>query len=329
MTARLSTDTQAILLLTAPLIVDKEGSRADRLTPGDYTRLARRLRDLGRTPADLVAPAADKLLSDCDPVVPATRLRELLGRGFQLAQAVERWSARAIWVISRADEGYPKRLKRRLQEGAPPILYGCGDLMLLASGGLAVVGSRDVSAAVRVWTAEVGRLAAHAGVAVISGGASDDDETSVRGALEAGGRGCMVLSDSLDKQAISRSHRQSIIDRRLVLVSPHDPATHLRVDPVPGPDNLIHALADQSLVVDSALESGGTWAGAIELLRAARGTPLFVRQAEDAAPGNAALLRRGAIAWPAPASADALRTLVTQSPASALLPDPPSDKDAG
>jgi hypothetical protein len=57
---------------------------------------------------------------------------------------VERWSARAIWVMSRADANYPRRFKTRLKEDAPPLLYGCGDAELLEMGGLAVVGSRHV-----------------------------------------------------------------------------------------------------------------------------------------------------------------------------------------
>jgi predicted Rossmann fold nucleotide-binding protein DprA/Smf involved in DNA uptake len=37
-----------------------------------------------------------------------------------------------------------RRLKTRLREDAPAVLYGCGDINLLETGGLAVVGSRYV-----------------------------------------------------------------------------------------------------------------------------------------------------------------------------------------
>ena len=49
------------------------------------------------------------------------------GRGFLLSQAVERWQSRAIWVVSRSDDGYPQRLKARLKKASPNLLYGCGD----------------------------------------------------------------------------------------------------------------------------------------------------------------------------------------------------------
>ncbi len=76
------------------------------------------------------APVLDDCLSTDDPAVERLgrgRMEHLLGRGMQLSLAVEKWQARAIWVLSRADDDYPGRLKRSLGSGAPPILYGCGD----------------------------------------------------------------------------------------------------------------------------------------------------------------------------------------------------------
>jgi DNA processing protein len=54
----LSANTQAILMLTAPLITGRDGPRAQTLTPGEYKRLAQRLRDIRRQPADMIGPAA-------------------------------------------------------------------------------------------------------------------------------------------------------------------------------------------------------------------------------------------------------------------------------
>ena len=126
MTATLSDDTKAILLLTASFNAGSAEPRHLPLSLGDYKHLARKLRELGRKPADLIAPSANDLVAACGAVVEAARLRELLSRGFQMAQAVERWSARAIWVISRADESYPRRWKERRMPSlsAPPSSSG-------------------------------------------------------------------------------------------------------------------------------------------------------------------------------------------------------------
>ena len=159
----LSPNAQAILLLTAPLIAGRGTSPPDLLSPGEYKRLARHLRELQRQPADLLSPDAADLLRACQPVLDEGRLQRLLGRGFLLSQGVERWQARALWVVSRADPDYPRRLKARLREDAPTVLYGCGDIGLLETGGLAVVGSRQVDEALIEYTIAVGRLVARAG----------------------------------------------------------------------------------------------------------------------------------------------------------------------
>jgi DNA processing protein len=175
MSPTLSLNTQAILLLTAPMIVGRGKPTADPLTLGEYKRLAHQLHRLQRQPADLLTPDADELLRECQSVIDATRLRQLLARGFLLSQAIERWQTRAIWVVSRADAEYPGRLKVRLKNDTPPVLYGCGDAAILDTGGLAVVGSRHVDEALIAWTEDIGRLTAQARRTLVSGGARGID----------------------------------------------------------------------------------------------------------------------------------------------------------
>src|SRR4051812_33436077 len=129
MTTPISPQTQAILLLTAPLIAGRERPSTDLLSPGEYRRLVRHLRDMQRQPADLLATdRPPDLLRNCAPIVEEARLQRLLGRGFLLSQAVERWQTRAIWIASSADANYPQRLKVRLGEAAPAVIYGCGNM---------------------------------------------------------------------------------------------------------------------------------------------------------------------------------------------------------
>lgn len=296
----LSLNTQAILLLTAPLMVGRSAPTPDLLGPGEYKRLARRLRDIERQPADLLGPDADDVLRSCQAVVAEDRLQRLLGRGFLLSQAIERWQTRAIWVISRADADYPRRLKALLREDAPPILYGCGDIGRLDNGGLAVVGSRDVDDALIDYAASIGGLAARAGRAIVSGGAKGIDQAAMRGALEAGGRVCGVLADSLEKTAMQREHRNMLLDGRLVLMSPYDPGAGFNVGHAMQRNKLIYALADASLVVSSDVDKGGTWAGAVEQLDRLRFVPIYVRSIGAPSRGLDSLLEKGALAWPNP-----------------------------
>ena len=301
----LSQNTQAILLLTAPLIAGRGSSSSELLTPGEYKRLARHLREIQRQPADLVSPDASDLLRACQPVIEESRLQRLLGRGFLLSQVIERWQARAIWVISRADAEYPRRLKARLRENTPAVLYGCGDIGLLDSGGIAVVGSRHVDESLIDYTMAVGRLAARARRTLVSGGAKGIDQAAMRGALEAGGKVSGVLADSLEKTTMNRENRNLLLDGQLVLISPYDPGAGFNVGNAMQRNKLIYALSDASLVVSSDLNKGGTWTGAIEQLDKLKFVPVYVRSTGGSSVGLDALRSKGAVPWPNPQDADA------------------------
>ena len=304
MTPVLSPNTQAILLLTAPLIAGRGTASSDLLSPGEYKRLARHLREIQRQPADLVLPDAAEILRACQPVIDENRLQKLLGRGFLLSQVIERWQTRAIWVVSRADAEYPRRLKMRLREDAPAVLYGCGDMALLETGGLAVVGSRHVDDALIDYTMAVGRLAARAGRTLVSGGAKGIDQAAMRGALDGGGKVCGVLADSLEKITMNREHRNLLIDGQLVLISPYDPSAGFNVGNAMQRNKLIYALADTSLVVSSDLNKGGTWAGAVEQLGKLKFVPVFIRSTGESSAGLDGLRKKGALPWPNPQDVD-------------------------
>jgi Predicted Rossmann fold nucleotide-binding protein involved in DNA uptake len=304
----LSANTQAILLLTAPLIIGKREGGAELLSLSDYNRLARALREAKRQPSDLLqnGPESEEARAVAAERFGRGRIEKLLARGFLLGQAMERWASRAIWVFSRADASYPRRLKAKLKEEAPPVIYGCGDVSLLESGGLAVVGSRHVDDALLSYTENIGALAARAGVGVISGGAKGIDRAAMGGGLKAGGIVIGVLADSLERAAISRENREAIMEKRLVLISSCDPAAGFNVGHAMQRNKFIYALADAALVVSSDLEKGGTWAGAIEQLEKFHFGPLYVRNGADAPAGNLELLRRGGLRWPDPQDAQTL-----------------------
>ena len=312
MTFELSSDTKAILLLTAPLIAGRGKDKASvkPLGAGEYRRLARRLRESQRQPADLLDPGARENVNDRPAELDPERLERLLDRGFLLAQAVERWRTRAIWVLSRADAGYPRRLKQRLGEDAPPVLYGCGDARLLGAGGLAVVGSRNVHEALIEYTEDVGRLAASAGRGLVSGGARGVDRAAMHGALDSGGRVVGVLADGLEKAAILREHREALMDGRLILVSPYDPAARFQVGHAMQRNKLIYALSDAALVVNSDYGKGGTWTGATEQLDKLKLAPVYVRVNGEIGRGLEALRERGAMPWPAPETPEALERIL-------------------
>lgn len=315
MTSELSPNTQAILLLTAPLAVGHNSHTEAPLTAKEYHQLALQLRDTQHQPADLLSHSAEEALKDCRSIVDESRVRRLLERGFLLSQAVERWQSRAIWVMSRADSAYPRRLKNRLKEAAPPVLYGCGDVEILSTGGLAVVGSRHVDDVLVAYTEAIGRLAAAARQTVVSGGAKGIDQAAMRGALGGPGKVIGVLADSLEKAALNREHRKVLLDRWLVLVSPYDPGAPFNVGHAMQRNKLIYALADAALVVNSDVDKGGTWAGATEQLERLNFVRVYVRSTGEVGHGLQALRAKGALPWPNPQNADELVATLRVAPA--------------
>jgi predicted Rossmann fold nucleotide-binding protein DprA/Smf involved in DNA uptake len=306
MNPSLSDNTQAILLLTAPLIVGRGQPSADLLSPGEYKRLARHLHQVGKVPADLLSSQAEEVLREVHPTIESERLKGLLARGLALSQAIDRWQTRSIWVVSRADAEYPHLLKDRLKDDRPAVIYGCGERSILEGGGLAVVGSRDVDEALIEYTESVGRLAGKAGKTLVSGGARGIDQAAMRGALEANGRVIGVMADSLEKAAMNREHREMLMEGQLVLISPYDPGAGFNVGNAMQRNKLIYALSDAALVVNSDLGKGGTWAGAVEQLDRLRLVPVYVRSSGTENKAFAALQQKGALPWPNPTDSEGL-----------------------
>ena len=108
-----------------------------------------------------------------------------------------------------------------------------------------------------------------------------------------------VLAGDLEKGVMQREHRNLIIDGQLVLVSPYDPCARFNVGHAMQRNKTIYALADAALVVDATVDSGGTWAGAVEQLRKYP-TPVYVRSTGEPSPGLDALREKGAMSWPNP-----------------------------
>ncbi len=302
----LSEDTEVVLLLCGRFGGEKQ-EPYQPLPPRDYSELAKWLNARNLRPSDLMTDAGRDALSSLQVArLEQKRVEFLLGRGTAMALALERWARGGLWVISRGDVDYPKRLKRQLKHAAPPLLYGAGDKALLEKGGLAIIGSRDASESALSYTRSIAARCAHEGQAVVSGGARGVDAAAMQGATEAGGCCIGVLANDLLKTSVNRQNRIGLQEGQLVLVSPFFPEAGFNAGNAMGRNRYIYTLADQALVIDSALRSGGTWEGAVENLKHGW-VPLYVRTPGEG-PGNAALVADGAL--PFTLTADSTDTLV-------------------
>lgn len=291
-TASLSPDTEAILLLCGRFGSER-GEHHAPLTQKEYERLTKWLLERKLRPSHLLGGnPAGRLRDLAHAGLEPVRVGSLIARGTALALALEKWQRSGVWVLSRSDAAYPGRLKKKLGQSAPPVLYGVGEMSLLDAGGLAVVGSRNATEAALEFARDAARACARDGLCVVSGGAKGVDVAAMQSAGEAGGAVIGVLAADLLRASVNRHNRLGIQSGQLVLTSPFNPEAGFNAGNAMARNRFIYALADHALVVDSAEGEGGTWAGATENLRHAW-TPLYVRSPGESQ-GNAALIAKGA-----------------------------------
>ena len=85
---------------------------------------------------------------------------------------------------------------------------------------------------------------------------------------------------------------------QLILLTPYAPAAGFSIGGAMGRNKLIYGLADFAVVVNSDYQTGGTWAGAAEALKAGW-CPVFVREGAGVPKGNQGLIELGAEPLPA------------------------------
>jgi len=288
----ISPNTQAVLLLTSHFSKAR-GRSIKPLTPKEWGRFALWLKEKSLTPEQLMTGRLEELVNGwSDKSITLERVEALMDRGSALALAMEKWLRAGLWVMTRSDPDYPVLLKQRLRTDSPALLFGCGNRALLHGGGLAVIGSRNVTDKDLAYSRDLGALAAGKGYSIVSGGARGVDEASMLGALEAEGTVIGVLADSLLRACSSAKYRKYLMANNLVLVSTFYPEAGFNAGNAMQRNKYIYCLSDAAIAVQSGMK-GGTWSGAMENLKK-QWVPLWVKRTTDESAGNAAIVKAGA-----------------------------------
>ncbi len=282
-------DTMTVLVLASRLGDRKRPS----LPPGMWHQLESLLADAGLSPDDLFdrqqnlgeIPALDADLGE--------RLSILIEGAGAVAFEYEELRRKGVEAIGIGDERYPDRLTRLLANAAPPVLFAVGETLLLGSGGVAVVGSRNVDPEGARVAQAVAQLAVELGKPVVSGGARGVDQLAMNAAFMAGGRVVGVLADSLLQRIRSADTLRALDAGSTCLVTQQHPETGFSPAAAMARNKIVYALSDLTVVVATDEGKGGTWAGATECLSRGYGR-VAVWRGPGQGPGNPALERRGA-----------------------------------
>ncbi len=285
---------QATLLLCC-YFNNNEVSKFKPLTPTEYGKFSRWMHGNKFNPADLLQRKNEVLVlwSDQKEKISSERIEGLLSRGVSMGFALEKWSKAGLWVMSKADSDYPKALKKKLQDVAPPVLFGIGNKELFNNVAVGFVGSRTIDLDDEAFTTVKAQLAVKQGYTVVSGGAKGVDQISMLSALNAGGCCIGVLADSLFRSSASKVYRDFLANQKLVLVSPFYPEAGFNVGNAMARNKYIYSLAKAVIVVKSDHDKGGTWTGAQENLKKGWSVEL-VRNITYS--GNQELIKLGAYA---------------------------------
>lgn len=285
-------DTLQATLLLCCYFNSNEVGKFKPLTPTEYGPFSRWLHDNQFNPADLLRRKNQVLASWKDPKgkISSERIETLISRGASMGFALEKWSKAGVWIISRVDPDYPKSLKNKLKDLAPPLLFGAGNKALLNNSAIGFVGSRTIDAEDEVFTESKSKLAVKQGYTVVSGGAKGVDQISMLSALNAGGCCIGVLADSLLRSSASKVYREHIANQTLVLVSPFYPEAGFNTGNAMARNKYIYILSKAVVVVKSDANKGGTWNGATENLKNGWSVSL-IRNIEY--PGNQDLIKLG------------------------------------
>ena len=97
------------------------------LEPREWSELAEKMMALGIEPGNLM-DFSEQDFSDILGLngIEAERIRKLLNRTGSLSFELADLEALGIHVVTRADKGYPAKLKSKLKRQCPPLFYYAG-----------------------------------------------------------------------------------------------------------------------------------------------------------------------------------------------------------
>ena len=215
-----------------------------------------------RTLADRVSHGA-KPAEDRELTVPdllslgygrdmAARILALLSEEDLLACYLSRGHRLDCTAVTRVTRNYPLILRQRLGLDSPGTLWAKGDLSLLNTPAIALVGSRELDPENHAFAQAVGHHAAQQGLTLVSGNARGADRAAQEACLAAGGSVISIVADELWKH----HPRENIL-----YVSEEDYDSPFSSQRALRRNRCIHALGRMVFVAQSGQQKGGTWDG--------------------------------------------------------------------
>ena len=182
----------------------------------------------------------------------AARVLQLLSEEDLLKHYISRGNRLGCSPVTRVTEDYPVLLRQRLGLDSPGILWATGNLDLLNTPAIALVGSRELQPENRAFAEAVGSYAARQGLTLVSGNARGADRTAQDACLAAGGKVISIVADELGKTSPGEN---------MLFLSEEDYDSPFTAQRALSRNRCIHALGRLVFVAQSGYRKGGTWDG--------------------------------------------------------------------
>lgn len=182
----------------------------------------------------------------------AARIVRLLSEEDLLHHYLHRGHRLDCVPVTRVTEAYPLILRQRLGLDSPGTIWGKGNLSLLNTPAISLVGSRDLRPENHRFAEAVGRYAAKQGLTLVSGNARGADRAAQEACLAAGGKVISIVADELWKHPA----REAVL-----YLSEEDYDSPFTAQRALSRNRCIHSLGRMVFVAQSDLQKGGTWDG--------------------------------------------------------------------
>lgn len=222
----------------------------------------------------------------------AKRIYQLLGRGAFLAIELEDMNKRGIYTLCRGDKFYPKLIKQKLKDIAPPVIFYAGNLELLNNPSIGMVGSRNIDEEILKNTILISEKAVKEGITVVSGGAKGVDSTSETAAYNVGGNYVSFICDSLTGRIKKKEIRERLETGRCLYLTVDSPSLPFSAWRAMARNKYIYSLAKATFILNSDYQKGGTWEGAVESLKKGLSLNYVINSGNK---GNSALIDKGCL----------------------------------
>lgn len=192
------------------------------------------------------------------------------------AQAdIDAWHAERFRLLTVLDEGYPPNLRE--VHDRPPLLFTAGLLRPEDARSLAVIGSREASAAGLAATEHMARALVAAGFVVVSGLARGIDTAAHTATLAAGGRTLAVIGTGLRR---CYPPENAVLQRQIAatgaVISQFWPETPPTRTGFPLRNAVMSGLSRGTAIMEASIRSGTRVQARLAL---AHGRPVFLARA--------------------------------------------------